>query len=107
MSRRDLIPFTMRVRSADNRSILILSSAIFRLCGMDRSGNERMTQQIVYVTDNTDKFFLSREACSDLGIISIHFPVIGEVPIPVGCQLLGIDCTPSRDMATLDCDCLR
>ena len=76
MSRRDLIPFTMRMRFTDNHSILILSAVIFRLCGMDQSGNERVTRQVVYVTNNTDKFFLSQEVCTDLGIISIYFPVI-------------------------------
>jgi len=41
---------------------------------MDRLGIERMTRQVVYVTDNTDKFFLSREACVDsvVLIIAIH-----------------------------------
>ena len=91
MSRRDLIPFTMRMHSADNRNISILTAVIFKLCGMDQSGSERMTRQIIYVTDSTDKFFLSQEVCIDLGIIPIHFPVIGEVPIPADCQLPSID----------------
>ena len=108
MSRRDLIPVTMRMRSADNRNISILGAVIIKLCGMDQSGSERMTRQIIYVTDSTDKFFLSREACIDVGIIPIHFPVIGEVPIPADHQLLSTDyASSSRDMALLDCDCPR
>jgi len=43
MSRRDLIPVTMRMHSADNHNISILDAVIFRLCGRDQSGNERMT----------------------------------------------------------------
>ncbi len=31
------------------------------------------------MTNSTDKFFLSREACSDLGIISHNFPAMDEV----------------------------
>ena len=29
---------------------------------------------MVYITDNVDKLFLSREACTDLGIILPQFP---------------------------------
>jgi len=57
MSRWDLIPVTLRMRSADNRNISILGAVIFSLCGMDQSESERMTRQIIYVTDSTDKFF--------------------------------------------------
>ena len=35
--------------------------------------------QIVYVTDESDKFFLSRQGCIDLGMISDSFPTVGEV----------------------------
>jgi len=43
-----------------------------------------------------------------MGIISIHFPVIGEVPIPADCQPLSIDyASSSRVMVSLDCDCPR
>jgi len=102
MSRRNLIPVTMRMHSADNRNISILGAVIFRLCGMDQPGSERVTRQIIYVTDSTDKFFLSWEACIDMGIISIHFPVIGEVPIPADCQLLSTDyASSSWDIARL------
>ena len=37
------------------------------------------TRQIVYVTDSTDKIYLSREGCVALGLISKDFPTIGEV----------------------------
>ena len=37
-----------------------------------------MSTHRVYVTNNTDKLFLSREACADLGIISHQFPLTGE-----------------------------
>jgi len=62
---------------------------------MDQSGNERMTRQIVYVTDTTDKFFLGRV---DLGIMPIHLPIIGEEPTRADRQLLSVDyASPSQD----------
>jgi hypothetical protein len=34
---------------------------------------------MTYVTDNSDKLFISREACIALGMISNSFPTIGEI----------------------------
>ena len=62
----------MQIHSADNHDIPILGAVILRLSGMDKLGDERMTQQIIYITDSTDKLFLSGEACVDLAIIPVH-----------------------------------
>ena len=61
---------------AANNDIHILGATILRLSGKNNEGEA--TRQMVYVTDNTDKLFLSREACVDLGIIPNTFPTIGE-----------------------------
>jgi hypothetical protein len=36
-------------------------------------------RQMTYVTDNSDKLFISREACIALGMIFDSFPIIGEI----------------------------
>ena len=46
---------------------------------MSPDGKSCQTRQIVYVTDSTDKIYLSREGCVALGLISKDFPTIGEV----------------------------
>ncbi len=79
LSTRDLIPVDLRMHAADNHNIHILGAAILRLSAKSGKGEERSTRQMVYVTNSTDKFFLSREACSDLGIISHNFPAMDEV----------------------------
>ena len=66
------------MQAANNDSIRILGAAILGLSGKSNEGEERSTRQMIYVTDNTDKLFLSREACIDLGIIPNTFPTIGE-----------------------------
>ena len=63
---------------ANNDNIRILGAAILRLSGKSNEGEERFTRQMVYITNNTDKLFLSRETCVDLGIIPNTFPTIGE-----------------------------
>lgn len=77
---KDLIPVSMQMHSTDNHDIPILRATILRLSGKDQLGTERITRQITYITNSTDKLFLSREACIDLGIISVKFPTVGEVP---------------------------
>lgn len=109
LSNNDLIPVNMLMHSADNRDIPILGAIILRLSGRDQLGNERITRQIVYITYSTDKLFLSREACVDLGIIPVQFPVVGIVPVQTdyptppsnGCA------SSSQDAALLHCNCPR
>ena len=74
ISVRDLIPVNIKMQAANNDRIRILGATILRLSGKNTEGEERSTRQMVYVTDNTDKLFLSREACVDLGIIPNTFP---------------------------------
>ena len=64
--------------AANNHNIKILGAVILRLTGPSKSGKTLETKQIVYVTNDSNKFFLSREACTELGIITTTFPVIGE-----------------------------
>lgn len=79
LSTADLIPVTMRMHAANNGGINILGAAILRFAGKDQHGGLLETRQVVYVTDNSDKIFLSREACVALGMITDHFPTVGEV----------------------------
>ena len=78
LSTQDLIPVYIKMHAANNNNIYILGATILRLSGKNKNGQEESTRQIVYVTDNTDKLFLSREACVDLGLISGTFLTIGE-----------------------------
>ena len=74
----DLILVRMRMHAADEKPLNVLGAAILRFCGRSANGQKRHTRQIVYVTDNTDKVFLSREGCVALGLISDTFLKIGE-----------------------------
>lgn len=78
VSVRDLIPVNIKMQAANNDNIRILGATILRLSGKNNEGEERSTRQMVYMKDNTDKLFLSRETCVDLEIIPNIFPTIGE-----------------------------
>ena len=75
---QNLIPVTMKMHAANNNGISILGAIILHFTGKNRHGDEFKTQQMTYVTNSSDKLFLSREACADLGIISKNFPMVNE-----------------------------
>lgn len=72
----DLIPVTMRMHTANNDGIKILGAILLRISSTDSTGHTIKSRQMTYVTDSSDKLFLSREACVALGIISGHFPQV-------------------------------
>ena len=79
IKKEDLIPVSIKMSAANETSLRILGAAILRFTGMGSDGKCCQTRQIVYITDSTDKIYLSREGCVALGLISKDFPTIGEV----------------------------
>jgi hypothetical protein len=67
------------MHAANNNGINILGAIILRFSGKSKSGQTLETRQIVYVTSDSDKLFLSRETCAALGT-SGTFPTVGETP---------------------------
>ena len=52
--------------------------AVFaRLSGNDESGNRLETAEMIYVSDTTNLFYLSRHAMEQLKIIGLNFPRVG------------------------------
>lgn len=59
----DLIPVTMKMEAANKKGINILGAAVLRLSGRDTKNNHIETRQLTYITDSSDKFYISKEAC--------------------------------------------
>ena len=72
-------------------------------CCKSPNGEPRETRQITYITDNSDKLFLSREACIALGIITTRFPTVGEVMSPSCPQISCAGSTDETDIDTYRC----
>ncbi|VDI59471.1 Hypothetical predicted protein, partial [Mytilus galloprovincialis] len=104
LTKRDLIPVNMQMHAANNKGIVILEAVILRLSGKDQYKNELETRQIVYSTDSADKFFLSKEACITLGIISENFPTIGEITGSVT-DTSALTNDQNRFTTQIDCNC--
>ena len=99
MTADDLIPVSMKMHAANGKGINILGAAILRFSGKSPNGEPRETRQITYITDNSDKLFLSREACIALGIITTMFPTVGEVTSP-SCPQISCAGTRMRQILT-------
>ena len=73
-----LLPVKRRMYAANNEGINILGAIFLRLKGRDKNGNEFETGEMVYVSDSTDRFYLSRHAMEQLKIIGPDFPSVGS-----------------------------
>lgn len=71
LSKSNLIPVSQRMQAANKSGIEILGAILLEFSLADTVAT---TKQMVYVTPNVTRLFLSREACSDLGIIPPSFP---------------------------------
>ena len=77
-----LIPVTRRMYAANNEGIRILGAILLRLSGKDSTGHEYETAEMVYISDSTDFFYLSRHAMEQLQIIGPNFPSVGAAALP-------------------------
>ena len=68
----------MQMHAVNNNGLKSLSAIILRFSGKSPSGKTFESRQIVYVTSDSDKLFLSRETCMALGMITKNFPKVGE-----------------------------
>jgi len=78
LTKRHLIPTNMRMKAANTEPIGIIGALILRLTGHKKGQEQHTTRQIVYITESTEKIFLSMEACTALGLLPSNFPNIGS-----------------------------
>ena len=67
----DLINVTLTMRAANDSHLAIMGAILLRLTNPTTS---KTTRQMVYITQSITKLYISREACTDLGIIKPSFP---------------------------------
>ena len=95
----DIMPVTMRMRTANDDGINITGAVLLRMSSKDYHGQLVETRQMTYVTDPSDKLFRSREACITLGIIKESFLVTHGPQGDSAAAVQGESVSP--------CDCLR
>ena len=66
LSRQSLIPVTTQMKSADCSRMRLLAATFIELYGKNPNRDTITTKQMVYITPNTEAFYLSRKGCEDL-----------------------------------------
>jgi hypothetical protein len=109
LSENALIPVTTSMHAANNSGIHILGATILRFSGKSKQGQQLETRQIVYVTEESNKLFLSRETCEALGMISGSFPTVGEsVPAHTDTHAnMSFDAAQQTTQTPAACNCPR
>ena len=72
----DLLPVTRTMVAANRKQIDIRGAVLLRLSGVDSNNRTHTAAVMVYVSPGTEKFYLSREALIQLGVISKDFPQV-------------------------------
>ena len=75
--KRELIPLSNRVSTANNAGLTLLGGILVNITGASEDGELITTKQLCYIVEGMDYLFLSKEACRELGIIPKNFPSIG------------------------------
>ena len=70
----DLIPVKRVMLAANHKQIKIMGAVFIRLSGKDCNGKIHTALVMVYITPDTKRFYLSREAMVQLRVISENFP---------------------------------
>ena len=97
--RENLLPVKRKMYAANNEGITILGAIFARLSGLKKNGERIETAEMIYVTDSTNLFYLSRRAMEQLQIISHDFPSIGTSYQAANDEMKSQDITPHC------CDC--
>lgn len=100
LTTHDLIPVKIKMHTANDQPINILGAVIIRISGVNRHGGTTETRQFTYITNDSDKLFLSKGACIDLGMITNNFPTVDETTANA---FAGGDA--SADSSTTNCTC--
>ena len=109
LSKKHLIKVTMQMHAANSNGITILGCIIATISATKECGTLVESKQIIYISEDCNKLFLSRETCAALGIISQDFPVIGEAEVfATRSKTDEVDEVLSNDTGiTAPCECPR
>ncbi len=91
---QDLIPASLTMNSASGNALPIIGAALLRIRS-DHSNRE--TRQMVYFSPLATKLYLSLATCTDLGLISMGFPLC--MPTPPSGNGTGTWATPDQPLS--------
>ena len=104
----DLLPIATNLNTVTGTPVDLVGVILLEFSGMNpTTGKTCVTRQLAYVSNSIPYLFLSREACADLGLITLNFPSVGS--FGQDAQIASSTCSNSgvaRDEAP-PCSCPR
>ena len=85
---KDLIEVNHSMEAANNAQIRIDGAIILRLSGQSDSGLELEAVVMTYISPDAKRFYLSREAMLQLGVIRHAFPQVGSAVVESDCNAI-------------------
>ena len=82
-TRQDLIPVRHLMKAANTAPIAIDGAILIRLSGVTNAGDGVEAAVMVYISPDTQNFYLSRESMIQLGIINSNFPQLGATSLNI------------------------
>ena len=104
LGREHLTRVSKRVLAANNEEINILGAVFLRLSGQAAQGQALTTSAMVYVTDTSSRFYLSRQVLVQLGIVAADFPQVGSA-VAGTATTANTDRPPAPDHRQAPCGC--
>ena len=89
LGRQHLTRITKRILAANREEIHVLGTIFMKLSGRSASQRRIATSAMVYVTDSTDRFYLSRTVLSQLAVLGADFPTVGSAVATASSPLQG------------------
>ena len=83
----DLVQVHHRMSAANKQPIQIDGAIVLRLSGEGEHGTKYECAVMVFVSPQTEDFFLSKEAMQQLAIIPKDFPRVGAADVPQICNI--------------------
>ena len=100
LKKHDLVGVKNRLRAINQEEINILGAVFLRISGNDPvTGDTIETAIMAYVSDSTSRFYISKQAMEQLGIIGSDFPRVGSATIG------GVQNTPAPLQGLAPCGC--
>ena len=79
----NLLPVATNLNTVTGMPVDIIGGIFLTFTGTNpTTGGVRITRQLAYVSRSVPYPFMSREACTDLGVIPLSFPAIGSCDAP-------------------------
>ena len=102
LGRAHLHTVSKRIFAANDEEIHVLGAIFLRMSGSNTRGRRLETSATVYITESTNRFYLSRTVLVQLGVVGPEFPEIGAA-VAASAGVIGAENRSSGRVAECGC----